>query len=72
MPNDPFYMLLCANRADLFWKAHSKNKAEGFFSEDFKHLITNMLQFDPAMRLTVAQIKQHPWYNKEASTLEEI
>ena len=39
-PNDPFYRLLCANRADLFWKAHSKNKPEGFFSEEFKNLIT--------------------------------
>jgi serine/threonine protein kinase len=28
-PNDPFYRLLCANRADLFWKAHSKNKPGG-------------------------------------------
>jgi len=42
-PSDPFYRLLCANRADLFWKAHSKNKPEGFFSEEFKNLITSML-----------------------------
>jgi len=47
-PSDPFYRLLCANRADLFWKAHSKNKPEGFFSEDFKALITSMLMLDPA------------------------
>lgn len=42
-PSDPFYRLICANRADLFWKAHSKNKPEGFFSEEFKSLITSML-----------------------------
>lgn len=42
-PNDPFYKLLCMNRADMFWKAHSRNKPEGFFSEEFKHLITSML-----------------------------
>ena len=47
-PNDPFYRLLCANRADLFWKAHSKNKPEGFFSEAFIDLITKMLAFDPS------------------------
>jgi serine/threonine protein kinase len=32
---DPHYRLFCANRLDLFWKAHSKGKPEGFFSEDF-------------------------------------
>lgn len=42
-PSDPFYRLICANRADLFWKAHSRNKPEGFFSEEFKNLITSML-----------------------------
>lgn len=61
-PNDPFYRLLCANRADLFWKAHSKNKPEGFFSEEFKHLITSMLQFNPEHRPTMAEVKAHPWY----------
>lgn len=73
-PNDPFYRLLCANRADLFWKAHSKNKPNGadFFSEDFKNLITAMLQFDPAKRPSMADLKAHPWYNGEASTLEGV
>jgi serine/threonine protein kinase len=73
-PNDPFYRLLCANRADLFWKAHSKNKPNGadFFSEDFKNLITSMLQFDPSHRLTMAEVKAHPWFNGPVSTLEDI
>ena len=44
-PTDPFYKLICANRVDLCWRAHSRNKPEGekFFSEDFKNLITAML-----------------------------
>ena len=72
-PNDPFYRLLCANRADLFWKAHSKNKPEGFFSDDFKNMITAMLQFDPSHRLSMADVKAHPWYNNgEIATIEEI
>ncbi len=25
-PTDSFYKLLCANRSDLFWNSHSKNK----------------------------------------------
>jgi serine/threonine protein kinase len=74
VPEDPFYRLLCANRADLFWKAHSKNKPNGadFFSEDFKNLITSMLQFDPTHRPSLAEVKSHPWYNGPVATLEDI
>lgn len=71
-PQDPFYKLLCANRADLFWKAHSRNKPEGFFSEQFKDLITSMLSFDPTHRLTLAEVKSHPWYNGPVSNLPAI
>ena len=74
-PSDPFYRLLCANRADLFWKAHSKNKVGGldFFPESFRNMITAMLQFDPAARPTMADIIAHPWLNKDdVATLEEI
>jgi len=72
-PSDPFYRLLCANRADLFWKAHSKNKPEGFFCEDFKNLITAMLQFDPSNRPSMADVKAHPWFNgAECSTLKDV
>lgn len=40
-PQDPFYRCLAANRADIFWRTHCKNKNEGdnFFSEEFKSLI---------------------------------
>lgn len=74
VPEDPFYRLLCANRADLFWKAHSKNKPAGaeFFSESFKNLITAMLQFDPAHRLSMAEVKAHPWFNGPVATIEQI
>lgn len=73
-PNDPFYRLLCANRADLFWKAHSKNKPNGseFFSEEFKNLITSMLQFDPSHRLSMAEVKAHPWFNGPVASLDDI
>lgn len=71
-PTDPFYRLLCANRADLFWRAHSKNKPVGFFSESFMHLITAMLQFDPAQRPTMAEVLQHDWLQGEMPTLEQI
>lgn len=72
-PSDPFYRLLCANRADLFWKAHSKNKPADFFSEEFKAMITAMLAFDPAQRPSVQDIKAHAWYvDANAANLDEV
>jgi serine/threonine protein kinase len=46
--SDYYYNFLCINRADLFWQAHEKNKPVGFFSEEFKSLITAMLALNPA------------------------
>jgi len=73
-PSDPFYRYLCANRDDMFWKTHAKNKPEGmaFFSEEFKSLVTAMLQYDPTHRLTLAEVKTHPWVTGPVATLEEI
>jgi hypothetical protein len=45
----------------LFWKAHSRNKPEGFFSEEFKTMITSMLAFDPAHRLSMEDVMAHGW-----------
>lgn len=45
--SDPHYKLLCEGKADLFWKNHARTKATHFFSEEFKDLITNMLQPEP-------------------------
>ena len=31
-----------------------------------------MLQFNPQQRLTISQIKQHPWYQGQVMTSEEM
>lgn len=61
--DDTYYKLLATNRSDLFWKAHSNptRKPENFYSEDFKDMITCMLQFHPHQRLCIADIVGHPW-----------
>jgi serine/threonine protein kinase len=69
-PEDPFYKLICANRHDLFWRAHSKNKPEGFFSEVFINLINGLLQFDPSQRPSMAQVRQDPWVTGAVPTLQ--
>ena len=52
-PHDPYFRCLAANRSDLFWKAHCKNKPNGdeFFSPEFKDLIVQLLKLKQAERL---------------------
>ena len=72
---DNFYKLLATNRSDLFWKAHSNSsrKPEGFYSNEFKDLITCMLQFHPHQRLCIADIIGHPWLaNEEIASADEV
>lgn len=70
--NDNHYRLIALQRADLFWKAHSNNKPPGFFSDEFKDLITAMLQLQPHMRLCISDIIGHPWMQQEYPTADEI
>lgn len=73
-PKDPHYKTISANRLDLFWKLHSRNKPGGlaFFSEEFMDLITQLLTFDPVQRPSLAEVKAHPWYTGPVPSYEEI
>lgn len=71
-PSDTHYKLLVTNRADLFWKYHSKSKGENYFSESFKDLITNMLQCNPAQRLNLVDIIGHPWMSEPCASDAQI
>jgi serine/threonine protein kinase len=74
-PSDPLYKLIAENRDDLFWLTHSKNKpnASNFFSKDFKQLITGLLQYDPALRFSLADVLCSPWYcDNNVPSREEI
>jgi len=73
--DDQYYQLLATNRSDLFWRAHMNagNKPEGYFSEEFKDLVTCMLQLRPHQRLCIADIVGHPWLSTgETATAERI
>ena len=67
--DDRYFQLLATNRSDLFWKAHSQSAQKGpnFYSEEFKDLITCMLQFHPHQRLCIADIVGHPWLSETES-----
>lgn len=71
---DSYFNLICMNNHEKFWNYHSKKKPNGlnFFSPQFISLINAMLAFDPTQRLSIAEIKAHPWYNGEVPTHAEI
>ena len=73
IPKDPHYKLLCRFRPDLFWKSHEQGRPVGFFTDEFKDLMTNMLAHRPADRLSMADIIGHPWMQMEqAATHDEV
>lgn len=70
---DPHYKLIATNRSQQFWSAHSNRKADGFFNEEFKDLITAMLNFHPHQRLSIPDIVAHPWLQRgEFANAEEV
>lgn len=72
-PKDPYYRLFCTNKLETFWAAHQKHKKEkDFFPENFKNLISTMLSYDPAKRMTMEQIKEHPWYKGETLSADAL
>jgi len=65
--NDPHYKLLSTGKADVFWKAHERSKPKradgtGFYSMEFKDMITAMLALDANSRPTIEQLKGHAWF----------
>lgn len=71
---DPFYKCIAGNRADIFWRTHSKNKpgGENYFSQEFQELLTCMLQVEPAHRPSMSEIMAHKWMQLPTPTVEEI
>ena len=66
--------MIASNRADLFWKYHSKNKPgqDKFFSEEFKDLIQSMFQLQPSHRPSVSEILAHEWMQGPIPHVTEI
>lgn len=57
---------------ERFWALHSRNKPQGFYSPELRSLLTSMLAFDPTQRLSIAEIKAHPWFNGPVADAGEI
>ena len=56
---DPLYTLIVQNKMDSFWQAHEATKPKGFYSKEFKDLMSCMFNERPHMRLTMADFIGH-------------
>ena len=71
--DDPHYRLLARLDTEKFWRTHEAGKAPGFFTEDFKNLITSMLAYQPFHRLSMVDVIFHPFFkNGDYATPEEV
>jgi len=68
---DARYKLFCFQN-EMFWKNMAVGKPPGTFSTELKGLVNGLLAFNPSMRLSIAEIKSHPWYNGPIMSKEEI
>ena len=60
---DFYYQHFYKNKHKRFWECHSEFRSSGYFSKDFKDLINQLLAPNPTHRLSLSEIKDHPWYN---------
>ncbi len=59
----------------MFWQAHSKHKQQGdsFLNEDFRLLVTGLLQHNPTVRLSLAEVVASKWMNdSNIATHEDV
>lgn len=66
---DWWFDKLKKGKARLFWKAHARNAT---YSQTVMDLIQRMLQPDPAKRITMEEILEHPWMQEACPTAEEL
>ena len=72
MISDPWYKAF-NNKNSTFWSGQQKyKKTANFFSEDFKDLMNKMLGYESEKRMGLEGVKEHPWFNGEVLSAEEV
>lgn len=69
---DDYYKYIISESNSTFWTHHSTYHKKGFFSDSFKNLIDSMLIYDPAKRISISKIKEHPWYKGHISDINDL
>lgn len=65
---DPKYRLIYEHRFEEFWSKFDDVE----ISQEAKDLISSMLAFEPALRLSLCEIEAHPWIEGDVPSAAEI
>lgn len=73
-PSDSYYKYMAAGKCDQFWKKHIETFKNGkeTYSDEWYDFINRMLQYRPQDRMTIPEIKSHPWYTSPIPSESEI
>jgi len=71
IPKDQLYVSLASKNYEHFWNKHSRHKGDEFFSKNFKNLFEKMTELDPDLRLSLDEIKNHPWYLEKCNLTQK-
>ena len=58
--SDKYYNLICLKKHDLFWRAHEQHHGAPF-SQEFKDLMSKMLDYQPYQRMNLVEVLMHPF-----------
>ena len=67
---DKLYSYIANGQPAKFWETHLKN-CNKQVSFELKDLINRLFQFDYTRRITLEQIKKHPWFKGEIPSVGE-
>jgi len=65
--DDSHYEAICLNRQNVFWAAHEAHFGAPF-SPEFKDLMTQMLAYQPYLRLNLVEVLMHPFFKQGGAT----
>ncbi|OMJ87412.1 hypothetical protein SteCoe_10921 [Stentor coeruleus] len=68
---DRFYKSFI-NDNDKFWEYVSSRHHPGFYTHEFIDLINKMLIHDPNRRITIDEIREHPWFSGPMSNIADV
>ncbi len=70
---DSLYDKIFKKQYDKFWAFHTKSKNSDFNpSPEFRDMFQRLVDPNPATRITISEIKTHPWFNSQSVTKEEF
>lgn len=69
LKEDVYFQMLAKYKLKAFWKNHSTNK---YFSTPCKDILNKLMEVDPAKRMSIAEIRQHPWFKERILGQNEL